>query len=86
MIDDEELDAIAIESNHTIEIDSFVPRAQIDERFFDSPYYICPNDQIGQEAFALIREAMRGSRWSRWVGSFLPSVSESSCYSPGKRV
>src|SRR5438034_7983483 len=34
MIDDEELDAIAIESNHTIEIDSFVPRAQIDERFF----------------------------------------------------
>src|SRR5207244_3402764 len=60
MIDDEELDAIAIESNHTIEIDSFVPRAQIDERFFDSPYYICPNDQVGQEAFAVIREAMRG--------------------------
>src|SRR6202522_1143870 len=59
MIDDEELDAIAIESSHTIEIDSFVPRSQIDERYLDSPYYIVPNDQVGQEAFAVIREAMR---------------------------
>ena len=59
-VDDDELDAIAIESNHTIEIDSFVPREQIDERYLDSPYYIMPNDQVGQEAFAVIREAMRG--------------------------
>jgi DNA end-binding protein Ku len=59
-VDDEELDAVAIESNHTIEIDRFVPRAQIDERYLDSPYYITPNDQVGQEAFAVIREAMRG--------------------------
>lgn len=60
LVDDDELDAIAIESNHTIEIDSFVPEQQIDERYFDSPYYIVPNDQVGQEAFAVIREAMRG--------------------------
>src|SRR5471032_406953 len=59
-VDDYELDAIAIESNHTIEIDTFVPREQIDERHLDSPYYITPNDQVGQEAFAVIREAMRG--------------------------
>ena len=59
-VDDDELDAIAIESNHTIEIDSFVPREQIDERYLDSPYYIRPNDQVGQDAFAVIREAMRG--------------------------
>ena len=59
-VDDDELDAIAIESNHTIEIDSFVPRDQMDERYLDSPYYIAPNDQVGQEAFAVIREAMRG--------------------------
>ena len=59
-VDDDELDAIAIESNHTIEIDSFVPSEQIDERHLDSPYYIIPNDQVGQEAFAVIREAMRG--------------------------
>jgi len=60
LVDDDELDAIAIESNHTIEIDSFVPREQIDERYLDSPYYITPDDQVGQEAFAVIREAMRG--------------------------
>jgi DNA end-binding protein Ku len=58
-VDDDELDAIAIESNHTIEIDSFVSRDQIDERYLDSPYYIMPHDRVGQEAFAVIREAMR---------------------------
>jgi DNA end-binding protein Ku len=59
-VDDDELDAIAVESNSTIEIDSFVPREQIDERYLDGAYYIKPNDQVGQEAFAVIREAMRG--------------------------
>jgi DNA end-binding protein Ku len=59
-VDDDELDALAIESKHAIEIDSFVPREQIDERYLDSPYYIMPDGQVGQDAFAVIREAMRG--------------------------
>jgi DNA end-binding protein Ku len=59
-VDDDELDALAIESKYTIEIDSFVPREQIDERYLDSPYYITPDGQVGQDAFAVIREAMRG--------------------------
>jgi DNA end-binding protein Ku len=59
-VDDAELDAIAIESNHTIEIDSFVQRDEIDERYLDSLYYITPDGEVGQEAFAVIREAMRG--------------------------
>jgi DNA end-binding protein Ku len=59
-IDDEELDSISIESNHAIDIDAFVPRAQIDERYLDGNYYLIPNDRIGQDAFAVIREAMRG--------------------------
>jgi DNA end-binding protein Ku len=37
-----------------------VPRSEIDQRFFDTPYYITPNEPVGQEAFAVIREAMRG--------------------------
>ena len=41
-------------------VDSFVPREQIDERHLDSPHYITPNDTVGQEAFAVIRDAMRG--------------------------
>src|SRR5712671_4810879 len=60
LVEDEELEAIEIESTHVIEIDSFVPRAQIDQRFFDTPYYVTPNEPVGQEAFAVIRDAMRG--------------------------
>ena len=59
LVEDEELEGIEIESTHTIEIDSFVPRGEIDQLFFDTPYYITPNDPVGQEAFAVIREAMR---------------------------
>jgi DNA end-binding protein Ku len=59
-VDDEDIEAIEIESKHTIEIDSFVPAAQIDKRYYDSPYYIMPNDNVGQEAFAVIRDAMKG--------------------------
>jgi DNA end-binding protein Ku len=60
IVADEELDAIEIASTHTIEIDSFVPRSQLDQRFFDTPYYITPNAPVGREAFAVIRAAMRG--------------------------
>lgn len=60
LVEDEELEALEIESSHTIEIDRFVPASQIDKRFYDSPYYIVPSDTVGQEAFAVIREAMKG--------------------------
>jgi DNA end-binding protein Ku len=59
LVEDEELEAIEIESTHTIDIDSFVPRREIDQRFCDTPYYITPNEPVGQEAFAVIREAVR---------------------------
>jgi DNA end-binding protein Ku len=59
IVEDEELAKIKIESTHTIEIDSFVPRAEIDDRYLESPYYISPTDQVGQEAFSVIRDAMR---------------------------
>jgi len=59
LVEDEELEKIRIESTHTIEIESFVPRAEIDERYLDSPYYIAPTERVGQEAFAVIRDAIR---------------------------
>jgi DNA end-binding protein Ku len=59
LVADAELEAIEIESTHTIDIDTFVPRSEIDQLFFDTPYYITPNEPVGQEAFAVIREAMR---------------------------
>src|SRR5215813_9367836 len=60
IVEDAELEAIEIESTHTIEIDRFVPHCAIDQRFFDSPYYVMPSEPVGQEAFAVMREAMRG--------------------------
>ena len=60
IMDDEELEAVELESTHTIEIDQFVPFTQIDKRYNDQPYYIVPNDEVGVEAFAVIRDAMVG--------------------------
>jgi DNA end-binding protein Ku len=55
----EELEAIAIESKRTIEIDKFVPKKEIDELYLNSPYYLAPDGDVGQQAFAVIREAIR---------------------------
>jgi DNA end-binding protein Ku len=59
-IEKEELEAVQIESNHTIDIDSFVPRDEIDKRYLDHPYYIVPDGKAGIDAFAVIRDAMKG--------------------------
>jgi len=58
-IETKELEAVQLESTHTIEIDSFVPKDEIDERYIEKPYYLVPNDKNGEEAFAVIRDAMR---------------------------
>lgn len=57
-VEPEELEAVAIESKRTIEIDQFVPRKEIDELYFANPYYIVPDGEAGAEAFAVIREAI----------------------------
>jgi len=57
--EDEELDEVAIESSQTVDIDVFVPRDQIDNRYLDSPYYIAPTSKVGSEAFVTIRDAMK---------------------------
>ena len=58
-LDPEELEAIAIESRRTIEIDEFVPKTDIDDIYMRDPYYIVPDGEVGQQAFAVIREAIR---------------------------
>jgi len=58
-VEDEELEGLRLESTHTIDIEKFVPRSEIDERYLDSPYYLVPENQVGQDAFVVIREAMR---------------------------
>jgi DNA end-binding protein Ku len=58
-INKDELEAVQIESNHTIDIDSFVPKDEIDKRYLDHPYYIVPDGKAGIDAFAVIRDAMK---------------------------
>ena len=58
-LDPEELEAVAIESKRTIEIDEFVPKTDIDEIYMRDPYFIVPDGEVGQQAFAVIREAIR---------------------------
>jgi DNA end-binding protein Ku len=57
-VNPEELEAIALESKHTIEIDEFAPKDQIDELYLNNPYYLVPDGDVGAEAFAVIREAI----------------------------
>jgi DNA end-binding protein Ku len=59
LVEDEELDEVALESTHTIDIEKFVPRDEVDEIYLDESYYIIPNDKVAYEAFAVIRDAMK---------------------------
>jgi Ku protein len=58
-IEKQELEAVQIESSHTIDIDNFVPRNEIDDRYINNPYYITPDGKAGIDAFAVIRDAMK---------------------------
>ena len=59
LVEEDELDNVALESTHTIDIEEFVPMADVDRIFLDESYYLVPQDDVAQEAFAVIREAMR---------------------------
>ncbi len=59
LLEDDELDDVALESTHTIDIESFVPREEVDEIYLDESFYLVPNDPVAYEAFAVIREAMK---------------------------
>lgn len=58
MLEDEDLEHVALESTRTIDISTFTPRTEIDWIWLDTPYYLTPNDKVSQEAFAVIRAAM----------------------------
>jgi DNA end-binding protein Ku len=59
LVEEDELDNVALESTHTIEIEEFVPMTDVDRIFLDESFYLVPQDEVAQEAFAVIREAMR---------------------------
>src|SRR6266508_4196182 len=58
LLEEAELDEVALEATHTIDIEAFVPRDEVDEIYLDESYYLIPADEVAQEAYAVIREAM----------------------------
>ncbi|NTF34796.1 Ku protein [Rhizobium skierniewicense] len=58
MLEDEELDNVALDSTRTIDISTFTKRDTIEWIWLDTPYYLSPNEKVAQEAFSVIRDAM----------------------------
>lgn len=58
MLEDEELEAVALDSTRTIDIETFVDAGDVAWIWYDRPYYLLPSDPVGEEAFAVIRAAM----------------------------
>src|ERR1700760_3682702 len=58
ILEDEELENIALDRTKTIDIDVFAPRDSVEWIWLDTPYYLSPDDPVGEEAFSVIREAM----------------------------
>ena len=61
LLTDEEIKSVRLESTKTIDIERFVPAADIDRVYWDNPYYLAPDGGLAQEAFGVIREAMERS-------------------------
>ncbi len=61
LVEDDELDALGLESTRTIDIESFVPADSVDWIWYDKAHYLAPDDKVGEEAFAVIRDAMKAT-------------------------
>lgn len=58
VLDKDDLDAVKLETTHTLEIERFVDEGEIDRLFWNTPYYMVPNDDAGVDAFVVIRQAL----------------------------
>ncbi|PZM11561.1 Ku protein [Rhizobium tubonense] len=62
LLEDDEIDAVALESTRTIDIDTFVANDSIDWIWYDKPHFLIAEDKVGMEAFCVIRDAMAASK------------------------
>jgi DNA end-binding protein Ku len=61
ILEDDEVDAVALESTRTIDIQEFIPSGRIGWIWYDRPHFLIPNDKVAEEAFSVIRDAMRST-------------------------
>ena len=62
LLDDEEIEAVKIESRKTLELVQFVDAGEIDPLYYEKPYYVAPKDDLAEEAFVVLREALRKAK------------------------
>jgi DNA end-binding protein Ku len=62
LIEEEEIEAVQIESSHKMDMEGFIDKSEIDEVYLDTPYYLAPADKVSEEAFAVIREALSAKK------------------------
>lgn len=62
LLEEDELDSVALESTRTIDIEVFAPRSSVGWIWYDAPHYLVPDGKVGEEAFSVIREAMKATK------------------------
>lgn len=62
LLDQDEIEGVKLESKRTLELSQFVDAGDIDAIYYDKPYYVVPADELAEEAFVVLREALRRSR------------------------
>jgi len=62
LLEEREIEAVKLESKRTLELVQFVEAHEIDPLYFEKPYYVTPKDSLAEEAFVVLREALRQSR------------------------
>lgn len=62
LLEDEEIEAVKIESRKTLELVQFIDQGEIDPLYFEKPYYVAPKDDLAEEAFVVLREALRKAK------------------------
>jgi DNA end-binding protein Ku len=62
LLEPEEIESVKLESRKTLDLSQFVDMADIDPMYFEKPYYVVPADDLAEEAFVVVREALRQSK------------------------
>lgn len=62
LLEEEEIEAVKLESKKTLELTQFVDHDEIDVLYFEKPYYVVPADDLAEEAFVVLREALRRTK------------------------
>ena len=62
LLEQDEIDAVKLESKKTLELTQFVDQSEIDVLYYEKPYFVVPADDLAEEAFIVLREALRRSK------------------------